>query len=89
MAGCTVLYYDPTQVRAESSGRPNGLASDGWRPCTAPGQVWTDPDLVLRWICTRHRRQLVALHAAGLAGQVRWQRPGLPTGPAPSREATP
>jgi hypothetical protein len=43
---------------------------------------------VLRWICTRHRRQLTALHTAGLADQVRWQRPGLPTGPAASKEAT-
>ena len=86
MAGCDVLYYDPTQVRRESGGRPDGLACDGWRPCTAPGQVWTDPDLVLRWICLRHRRQLTALHAAGLADQVRWQRPGLATSTAPSRE---
>jgi hypothetical protein len=82
VAGCDVLYYDPTQVRREWGGRPGGLACDGWRPCTAPGQVWTDPELVLRWICARHRRQLVALYAAGLAGHVRWQRPGLPTGPA-------
>jgi len=89
MSGCDVLYYDPTQVRPEPGGRPGGLAGDGWRPCTAPGQVWTDPDRVLRWVCASHRRQLVALHAAGLAGQVRWQRPGLPTGPAPAREATP
>jgi hypothetical protein len=35
-----------------------------------------------------HRRQLVALYAAGLANQVQWQRPGLATGQAPSREAT-
>jgi hypothetical protein len=87
VACCDVLYYDPTQ-RRQSGGRPGGLASDGWRPCTAAGQVWTDPDQVLRWICSRHRRQLMALHAAGLADQVRWQRPGLATGPAPSREAT-
>jgi hypothetical protein len=32
---------------------------------------------------------LTALDAAGLASQVRWQRPGLPTGPTSSREATP
>jgi hypothetical protein len=90
MAGCDVLYFDPTQVgqaRRSPAGYPLGPASDGWRPCTAPGQVWADPDLVLRWVCVRHRRQLVALHAAGLAGQVRWQRPGLPTGPGASREA--
>jgi hypothetical protein len=86
VAGCAVLYYDPTQVRREPGGRLNGLASDAWRPCPAPGRIWTDPDLVLRWVCTKHRRQLVALHAAGLADQVRWQRPGLPTGPVPSRE---
>ena len=87
MAGCDVLYYDPTH--RDPGGRRPGPAGDGWRPCTAPGQAWTDPDLVLRWVCTRHRRQLVALHAAGLASQVRWQQPGLATGPAPAREATP
>jgi hypothetical protein len=84
MAGCDVLYYDPTH--RDRAGHPRSPASDGRRPCTAPGQAWTDPELVLRWICTRHRRQLTALHAAGLADQVRWQRPGLPTGPASSRE---
>jgi hypothetical protein len=86
MAGCDVLYFDPTQGRRDPAGQRLGPASDGWRPCTAPGQVWTDPDLVMRWVCTRHRRQLTALHAAGLADLVRWQRPGLPTGPAPARE---
>jgi len=89
MAGCDVLYYDPTQARRDPAGHLLGSPTDGWRPCTAPGQAWTDPDLVLRWICTRHRRQLTALHAAGLADQVRWQRPGLATGPAASKEATP
>ena len=89
MAGCDVLYYDPTQARRDPATRSLGSPIDGWRPCTTPGQVWTDPGLVLRWVCTRHRRQLVALHAAGLAGQVRWQRPGLTTGPASPREATP
>ena len=87
MASCDVLYFDPTH--RESAGHPLGLAGDNWRPCTAPGQIWTDPDLVLRWVCVRHRRQLVALHATGLADQVRWQRPGLATGPAPAQEATP
>jgi hypothetical protein len=92
VAGCDVLYYDPTHVgqpRRNPAGQRLGPPTDGWRPCTAPGQVWTDPDLVLRWVCTRHRRQLVDLHAVGLAGQVRWQRPGLPTGPTPAQEATP
>jgi hypothetical protein len=68
------------------AGQPLDPARAGWRPCTAPGQVWTDPELVLRWVCVSHRRQLTALHAAGLAGQVRWQRPGLPTSPALSSE---
>jgi hypothetical protein len=71
-SGCDVLYYDPTpigQARRNPAGHPS--ASDGWQPCTAPGQAWTDPDLVLRWICTRHRHQLVALHAAGRADQIR------------------
>jgi hypothetical protein len=71
MAGCDVLYYDPTQVgraHRDPAGHPlGGPASDGWRPCPAPGRIWTDPDLVLRWVCPRHRRQLVTLHAAGLA----------------------
>ena len=87
MAGCDVLYFDPTH--RDPPGQPLSLAGDGWRPCTAPGQAWSDAELVLRWVCTRHRHQLVALHAAGLANQVRWQRPGLPTGLTPSKEATP
>ena len=74
MAACDVLYYDPTHAGP----------GDGWRPCTAQGQVWTDPDQVLRFICPAHRRQLTALHAAGLAHRIRWGRPGLATGPAPS-----
>jgi hypothetical protein len=88
MANCDVLYFDPTRARRDPAGHSLGSRTDGWRPCTSPGQVWTDPDLVLRWICPRHRRQLVALHAAGLAGQVRWQRSGLSTHPARAREAT-
>jgi hypothetical protein len=46
MAGCDVLYFDPTQAgqaRRNPAGHPLGPASDGWRPCTAPGQIWTDP----------------------------------------------
>jgi hypothetical protein len=88
VAGCDVLYYDPTQARRDPAGHLLGSPTDGWRPCTAPGQVWTDPDQILRWVCGRHRRQLAALHAAGRADQVRWQRPGLATGQPPSREAT-
>jgi hypothetical protein len=80
MACCDVLYCDPTY--RDPAGDPLGLTSDSWRPCTAPGQPWTDPDLVLRMVCTRHRRQLTAVYAAGSADQVRWQRPGLPTSPA-------
>jgi hypothetical protein len=87
MASCDVLYFDP--IHRDRNDHALDPAGDGWQPCTAPGQVWTDPELVLRWICTKHRRQLVALHVAGLAGQVRWQRPGLHTGPAPAQEATP
>ena len=87
MAGCDVLYFDPTH--RPQAGNPLGSAGDGWQPCMAPGHAWTDPELVLRWICPRHRRQLVALHAAGRAGQVRWKRPGLSTHPAQVREATP
>jgi hypothetical protein len=76
MAACDVLYYDPAPA-----GRGPG---DGWRPCPAHGTVWTDPDQVLRFVCVEHRRQVAALHAAALASRVRWGRPGLPTGPAPS-----
>jgi hypothetical protein len=32
---------------------------------------------------------LIATRTAGLADQVHWQRPGLPTRPAQAREATP
>jgi hypothetical protein len=74
MAGCDVLYHAPAQAGP----------GDGWRPCPAHGTVWTDPDQVLRFICTQHRRQVAALRAAGLADQVRWARSGLPTGPTPS-----
>jgi hypothetical protein len=83
MAGCDVLYFDPGQVgqvRRDPAGTHLAPVSDGWLPCPARGQVWTDPELVLRFICAEHRRQLSALHAAGLAGRVRWARSGLPTG---------
>ena len=74
MAGCDVLDHDPTHA---------GPGPDaGWRPCPAPGQVWTDPDQVLRFVCHAHRRQLLALWAAGLAGRIRWGRPGLSVGPS-------
>ena len=76
MAGCDVLYHDPAHA---------GRGSDaGWRPCPAAGQVWTDPDQVLRFVCATHRRQLVALHATGLADRIRWGRPGLATRPTRS-----
>jgi hypothetical protein len=39
-----------------------------------------DPELVLRFVCVRHRRQLAALHAAGLADRIRWARTGLAAG---------
>jgi hypothetical protein len=71
MAGYDVLYHDPAHA---------GPGSDGWRPCTFPGQVWTDPDQVLRFVCTTHHRQLTVLYAAGLADRIRWGRPGLPIG---------
>jgi hypothetical protein len=80
MGGCDVLYFDPAQVgqvRHDPAGQPLGPASDGWQPCTAPGQVWTDSERVLRFVCTTHRRQLVALWAAGLASRIRWARDGL------------
>jgi hypothetical protein len=76
MAGCDLLYHDPAHA---------GPSSDGWRPCPASGQVWTDPDQVLRFVCHAHRRQLAALWAAGLADRIRWGRPGLPVGPSQDR----
>ena len=77
MAACDMLYHDRTHA---SSG-------DGWRPCTAPGQVWTDPELALRFVCTTHRRQLVALWATGLADRIRWARGCQPlSGAAGARE---
>jgi hypothetical protein len=72
MAACDVLYHDPAHA---------GPGSDGWRPCTASAQVWTDPGQVLRFVCHPHRRQLTALWAAGLADRIRWGRPGLSVGP--------
>ena len=74
MPGCDVLFYDPAHADPGT----------GWRPCPAAGQVWTDPDQVLRLICTTHRRQLTVLWAAGLADRIRWGRPGLAIGPTPS-----
>ena len=41
MAACDVLYHDPAHAGPV----------DGWRPCPASGQVWTDPDQVLRFVC--------------------------------------
>jgi hypothetical protein len=82
MPACDVLYFDPAhlgQVPRDQAGTPLGPPGDGWRPCPAPGQVWTDPELVLRFVCPGHRRQLTALHAAGLADRIRWARSGLPT----------
>jgi hypothetical protein len=73
MAGCDVLYYDPT---AQAGRCPDA----GWRPCPASGQVWTDPGQVLRFVCATHRRQLVALHAAGLVDRIRWDRLDLSVG---------
>ena len=60
-------------------GRPLDPASDGWQPCRAPSHIWMDPQLVLRHVCVRQRRQLTALHAAGLADRIRWTRDGLAT----------
>jgi hypothetical protein len=57
MAGCDVLYHDPARAGP----------GDGWRSCSARGAVWTDPGLVLRFVCAEHRRQLTALWTAGLA----------------------
>ena len=74
MAACDVLYHDAAQVGP----------GDGWRPCPAAGQVWTDPDQVLRFGCAAHRRQVAALHAAGLGDRIRWGRPGLSVGHGPA-----
>jgi hypothetical protein len=83
MAGCQVLYFDPAQVGRAIWGPPGRRDQiighhDGWKPCPADGHAWTDPDQVLRHVCGSHQRQLVALHAAGLAGRVRWTPTGRP-----------
>ena len=70
MAGCDVLYHDPAHAGP----------GDGWRPCSVRGAVWTDPELVLRFVGATHRRQLTALWAAGLADRIRWARDGLAIG---------
>ena len=70
MAACDVLYHAPAQAGPGA----------GWRRCPAAGQVWTDPDQVLRFVCATHRRQLTALHAGGLADRIRWARDGLAIG---------
>jgi hypothetical protein len=70
MAGCDVRYHDPAHIGPEN----------GWQRCPAAGHVWTDPDQVLRFVCHQHRRQLAALYVAGLAGRIRWGRPGLSVG---------
>jgi hypothetical protein len=90
MPACEVLYYDPAQVGQvrRAAGQALGPVSDGWRPCSAPGQVWTDPELVLRFVCHTHRRQLTALYATGLADRIRWASAGLTiTTPTTSKEA--
>jgi hypothetical protein len=53
MPACDVLYYDPAQVGQvrRTAGQALGPVSDGWQPCSAPGQVWTDPGQVLRFVC--------------------------------------
>jgi hypothetical protein len=35
---------------------------------------------VLRFVCAEHRRQLLAIHGAGLADRIRWARDGLAIG---------
>jgi hypothetical protein len=56
------------------------------RPPPHPG----DPAARTERLLARVRvATLTAVPAAGLAGQVRWQRPGLTTHPAQPREATP
>jgi hypothetical protein len=47
MAGCDVLYHDPTQAVRDPAGHALGPASDGWQPCTAPGR----PGLTPSWSC--------------------------------------
>jgi hypothetical protein len=82
-----LIAADATRRRADGRMRralPRPRPRQPWWRLAAlhsPGQVWTDPDQVSRFVCATHRRPLVALHPAGLADRIRWGRPGLPTGP--------
>ena len=73
-----------------SGDRDATAAPAGWPQLPAPDRSPTDGNGSGPQRDSRTRvRELVALHATGLADQVRWQRPGLATGPAPAQEATP
>jgi hypothetical protein len=90
MAGCDVLYFNPAQVgqvRRDPAGQPLGHPETAGGPVRPPGQVWTDPELVLRFVCTTHRRQLVALGRLGWPTASAWARGCQPqSGAAGARE---
>jgi hypothetical protein len=46
----------PSPWRSTTTTWPWPAPGDGWGPCPASEQVWTDPDLVLRFIRAAHRR---------------------------------
>jgi hypothetical protein len=82
MAACEVLWFDPAQVGRAIWGPPGRRDHiighhDGWRPCPAAALGWIDPAGTFRHVCPTHQRQVAALHAAGMAGRVRWT--GQPT----------
>jgi hypothetical protein len=60
-------------------GQASWHLADGALPAAVPAGWQGDPQLVLRHVCVRHRHQLTALHAAGLADRIRWTRDGLVT----------
>jgi hypothetical protein len=59
------------------------------RPPPHPGDQADRTERLLDAVRVALVAALTASDAAGLASQVRWQRPGLSTHPAQAREATP
>ena len=90
MAGCDVLYFDPTQAGQprDRAGHPLGPPGDGCGRARPPAHL--DRPRPGAALDLRQASPLAGRPAyAGPPDQVRWQRPGLATGPALAQEATP